>query len=271
MFWFLGLRCEVLVFDLADIEASPHSTDTYFAHMVGEEKTVTMAATEDVIRSSSSSADSRWHGFIPFLGIVVNNYMPGQMVIQEITGDGCVASCSSVKKGDVIVGCRIDDQPADICDREDVTDMLQLGSCISLQIMSPKKPVNAPFAIGVTEISDPERLSQTPVRLIVSGADGKLLNGIDCGILCNGEYVRSRVLNGKSVFKKVGGEAILYYSRFWKLNYTDATGAWCYGLKQQRSETSLEPPEGVWRCDGCPPQSWDTNVDVTAPAVEWIR
>ena len=62
-----------------------------------------------------------------------------------------------------------------------------------------------------------------------------------------------QVHNGRPLFKKVGGDAIIFFAGFWKINHTDAFGGWVFGRSDAKGP---RPPRGAWRHDGFPIQSW---------------
>ncbi|CAE7357480.1 ppk15 [Symbiodinium natans] len=74
---------------------------------------------------------------------------------------------------------------------------------------------------------------------VVSGAGGD-------GSICNGEYRKVGDHNDKPMYKKIGGNAIIYFDESWKINACIDTGGWYYIAPDAASST---PPEGQWTTD----------------------
>lgn len=74
----------------------------------------------------------------------------------------------------------------------------------------------------------------------VSGAGGK-------GSGVNGNYVAVDMFKSKPKFKLVGGEAIMYFHEYWKLNDKDDVRGWYYAVAGSRQ---VEPPTGAWTLHG---------------------
>jgi hypothetical protein len=81
---------------------------------------------------------------------------------------------------------------------------------------------------------------QASCDYIVSGAGGK-------GSSVNGCYKIVGMYNGKPKFKKVDGRAIIFFSRFWKINHCNNTGGWFYSINET---AHAEPPVGTWTLHG---------------------
>eukprot|EP00930_Biecheleria_cincta_P023041 TRINITY_DN16699_c0_g1_i1.p1 TRINITY_DN16699_c0_g1~~TRINITY_DN16699_c0_g1_i1.p1 ORF type:complete len:356 (+),score=63.74 TRINITY_DN16699_c0_g1_i1:84-1151(+) len=60
--------------------------------------------------------------------------------------------------------------------------------------------------------------------------------------LCNGQYRYNGLHQGKPLFKTESG-AIIYFNKFWKMNYCYKTAGWVYSLPDA---TGPLPPEGKW-------------------------
>ena len=82
-------------------------------------------------------------------------------------------------------------------------------------------------------------------KLVVSGAGGK-------GASCNGTYAFSREHEGRPLYKKEGGAAIIYFKKDWKLNDHGSTQGWYYscGALSGSGEALAEPPTGQWGREG---------------------
>lgn len=86
------------------------------------------------------------------------------------------------------------------------------------------------------EVSAPPVVEDDSRVYVVSGAGG-------VGSPCNGEYRRVRELNDKPLYKKTGGDAIIYFKFRWKMNARDDTRGWYYMAPERSAAT---PPEGQW-------------------------
>lgn len=60
--------------------------------------------------------------------------------------------------------------------------------------------------------------------------------------LCNGHFQYNGLHQGKPLFKTESG-AIIYFNKFWKMNYCYKTAGWVYSLPDA---TGSLPPEGKW-------------------------
>ena len=85
-------------------------------------------------------------------------------------------------------------------------------------------------------------------KFVVSGAGGK-------GAPCNGTYAFSREHEGRPLYKKEGGAAIIYFKKDWKLNDHGSTQGWYYSCASRGCGEALgtalnEPPTGQWSREG---------------------
>lgn len=102
-----------------------------------------------------------------------------------------------------------------------------------------------------SETQSPEQKATSPKAsedsfCVVSGAGGD-------GAICNGEYRKVGEHNDKPMYKKIGGNAIIYFDESWKINACIDTGGWYYFAPDSASAT---PPEGQWTTD---PSMKDAN------------
>lgn len=79
-----------------------------------------------------------------------------------------------------------------------------------------------------------------PEQFIVQGAGG-------VGSSCNGTFAAVGHHNGKALYKKVGGEAIVYFAGGWKMNNNPDTRGWYYSVLDAEG---ARPPMGKWTLDG---------------------
>lgn len=75
----------------------------------------------------------------------------------------------------------------------------------------------------------------------VSGAGGK-------GSIANGQYKHSGSMEGKPMYKQIGGEGILYCFELWKITPKGDTTGWFYAAPS--GGNGPEPPSGMWTTDG---------------------
>lgn len=75
----------------------------------------------------------------------------------------------------------------------------------------------------------------------VSGAGGK-------GSVVDGQYKHFGSMEGKPMYKQVGGDGILYCFEFWKITPKGDTTGWFYAAPSSGNEP--EPPSGMWTTEG---------------------
>ena len=66
---------------------------------------------------------------------------------------------------------------------------------------------------------------------------------------CNGNYTEVRQFSDRPLYRKVGGDAIIYFRDYWKMNAVDAVGGWYFDVKAANGPL---PPMGVWGQSGYP-------------------
>ena len=232
------------------------SDDMFFAHLAGATTEVKLAVGSAPLGLTTT-----------MVGIGT-----GRMIILGCKSGSAAALSSGISAGDQLVA--VDGEPVDVPAKLSTRLKAAAGSVITLTLVSPKPPrsrspspsrqarvAGAPTS-AVARADDSvaggaSAFVATHPVVVVAGAVGKLPGGIDYGEKCNGRYAAVRVLNGKPLFKKVGGEAIVFFAGFWKLNHTDAFGGWVFGRSDAKGPL---PPDGAWRHDGFPVQSWHPDA-----------
>lgn len=77
--------------------------------------------------------------------------------------------------------------------------------------------------------------------LAVAGAGGK-------GKCTNGRYERAGTMDGRPLYKQIGGDAVIYCSECWKITPKGDTRGWFYSAPS--GAHGPEPPLGKWTTDG---------------------
>lgn len=94
------------------------------------------------------------------------------------------------------------------------------------------------------------------VDFVVAGAGG-------VGSAVNGSYRQAGELEGRPMYRQVGGECVLFFRGFWKLNDTARTCVWRYSM---HNATGERPPTGPWTTYGYSLEDALPAPTVTAPA-----
>lgn len=97
-------------------------------------------------------------------------------------------------------------------------------------------------------------------EFLVAGAGG-------VGFSCNGLYRRAGTYGGKPRYRKVGGEATMYFRDNWKINYRSNSDGWYYAMSGTIGD---QPPTGRWTTCGytrgdADPAPTVTKIDEVAP------
>jgi glutamine synthetase len=120
----------------------------------------------------------------------------------------------------------------------------------------PAKPAEAPKTASVQTQKAAPAKSTIKGDFIVAGAGG-------LGSATNGAYVAIGRFNGKLLYKKPDGSAIIYFRDKWKINDEDDTSGWLYS----HGSTGSEPPVGGWTTEGYNGGSADPPPKVQAANV----
>ena len=118
---------------------------------------------------------------------------------------------------------------------------------LCLQILAARLP-----AASGTGSSAPVALaSAVPVvpTIIVAGLVGVHRQQVVDYSECNGSYTEVRRLSDRPLYRKVGGDAIIYFRDYWKMNTVDAVGGWFFDVKGAKGPL---PPMGAWEQSGYP-------------------
>lgn len=78
------------------------------------------------------------------------------------------------------------------------------------------------------------------VDFVITGAGG-------VGAVVNGSYRQAGEHEGRPMYRQVGGESVLFFRGFWKLNDTTRTCVWRYSVPDATGE---KPPTGPWTTYG---------------------
>lgn len=98
---------------------------------------------------------------------------------------------------------------------------------------------------------------QQAIVVIVEGAGG-------VGAPVNGTYRQVGTHNDRPKFKKVDGNAVIFFNRNWYINSEDDCGGWFYQAAATNGETPL--PVGTWTTDG-----YHASDAEPPPSVSWSQ
>ena len=177
-------------------------------------------------------------------------------------GDECAAADTASESVDFVVGDRVrvrDVKPFTAADLLSAYGGLDFSMCAMLGKQGTVRAIHSDGSVSVAidgidrlnirkwnplllqplSSTQVQRSSSTRAQLRVEGA-----GGVGCD--CNGVYAIDGECNSRPKYKKVAGEAIIYFDNGWKMNDDDSILGWFYSM-DSRSST---PPVGRWTNEG---------------------